>query len=311
MKITYRALLAMCLLLVAEAARAAAPETPKLSLAYIPISNFLTAYVAKDQGYFTTHGLDVTLIPINQGNTGVAGIVSKSVELSTPTPTTFLQAVDNGVDLVIVAATHTYPTPNKVGLLVSATGDVTAAKDLVGKKVGINGIGGMQFVLLQDWLIKHGVEPKSVTFVEISFPQMADALQARQVDAVTISEPFYQRIISSKIGRVFVDLQADIPAGTLGTMYVSTGEWAKKNPGTIAAFRDSLEDAARFIKTEPEAAKKSLITYAKMSEQLLQLVNVPSVTVAAVPAQMKFWIDLMDQQQLTTGVIDARSIIAP
>jgi NitT/TauT family transport system substrate-binding protein len=311
MKITYKALLAMCLLLVAEVARAAAPETPKLSLAYIPISNFLTAYVAKDQGYFAAHGLDVTLIPINQGNTGVAGIVSKSVELSTPTPTTFLQAVDNGVDLVIVAATHTYPTPNKVGLLVSATGDITAAKDLVGKKVGINGIGGMQFVLLQEWLIKHGVNPKSITFVEISFPQMADALQAKQVDAVAISEPFYQRVISSKIGRMLADLQADIPAGTLGTMYVSTGEWAKKNPGTIAALRASLEDATRFIKTNPETAKKSLITYAQMSEQLLQLVNIPSVTVAAAPSQMKFWIDLMDQQQLTTGAIDPQSIIAP
>jgi NitT/TauT family transport system substrate-binding protein len=311
MKLSYKTLLAMCLLLVAEVARAAAPETPKLSLAYIPISNFLTAYVAKDQGYFTAHGLDVTLVPINQGNTGVAGIVSKSVELSTPTPTTFLQAVDNGVDLVIVAATHTYPTPNKVGLLVSDTSDVTTAKDLVGKKIGVNGIGGMQFVLLQGWLTKHGVDPKSVTFVEISFPQMADALQSRQLDAVTISEPFYQRLISAKIGRTFADLQADIPAGTLGTMYVSTGEWAKKNPGTIAAFRASLEDATRFIKANPEAAKKSLTTYANMSEQLLQLVNVPSVTVAASPAQMKFWIDLMDREQLTTGAIDPQSIIAP
>jgi NitT/TauT family transport system substrate-binding protein len=311
MKITTRALLAMCLLLVAGAARAAAPETPKLSLAYIPISNFLTAYVAKDQGYFAAHGLDVTLIPINQGNTGVAGIVSKSVELSTPTPTTFLQAVDNGIDLVIVAATHTYPTPNKVGLLVSAASDVTAARDLMGKKVGVNGIGGMQFVLLQEWLVKHGVNPKLVTFVEISFPQMADALQARQIDAVTISEPFYQRVIAAKTGRVLADLQADIPAGTLGTMYVSTGEWAKQNPGTIAAFRASLEDATRFIKADPEAAKKSLISYAKMSEQLLQLVNVPNVTVAAVPSQMKFWIDLMDEQKLTTGSIDAQSIIAP
>lgn len=311
MKFSYKALLVICLLSVAQLARAAAPETPKLSLAYIPISNFLTAYVAKDQGYFTAHGLDVTLVPINQGNTGVAGIVSKSVELSTPTPTTFLQAVDNGVDLVIVAATHTYPTPNQVGLLVSASGDVAAAKDLVGKKVGINGIGGMQFVLLQEWLTKHGVNPKSVTFVEISFPQMADALQAKQVDAVTISEPFYQRVVSSKIGRVLADLQADIPAGTLGTMYVSTGEWAKKNPGTIAAFRASLQDAVQFIKANPEAAKKSLTTYANMSEELLQLVNVPSVTVAASPSQMKFWIDLMDQQQLTSGAIDPQTIIAP
>jgi NitT/TauT family transport system substrate-binding protein len=310
MKTIYRALLAFGLLLGASTAHAAV-ETPKLTLAYIPISNFLTAYVAKDQGYFAAHGLDVTLVPINQGNTGVAGIVSNSVELSTPTPTTFLQAVDNGVDLVIVAATHTYPTPNKVGLLVSAGGDIKDPKDLTGKKVGVNGIGGMQFVLLQDWLIKHGVNTKTVTFVEISFPQMADALKAKQVDAVTISEPFYQRVISSDIGRVLADLQADIPAGTLGTMYVSTGEWAKKNPGTVAAFRAALEDATAFIKKDPAAAKQSLVTYAKMSDQLLQLVNVPSVTVAATPAQMKFWIDLMNEENLTSTAIDAKSLIAP
>ena len=48
-----------------------------------------------------------------------------------------------------------------------------------------------------------------------------------------------------------------------------------------------------------------------MSEQLLQLVNVPSVTVAALPSQMKFWIDLMEQQQLTSGTINPQSIIAP
>lgn len=310
MKTIYRTLLVFGLLAATGMAHAAV-ETPKLTLAYIPISNFLTAYVAKDQGYFSAHGLDVTLVPINQGNTGVAGIVSKSVELSTPTPTTFLQAVDNGVDLVIVAATHTYPTPNKVGLLVSAAGDIKEPKDLTGKKVGVNGIGGMQFVLLQDWLIKHGVNTKAVTFVEISFPQMADALKAKQVDAVTISEPFYQRVISSDVGRVLADLQADIPAGTLGTMYVSTGEWANKNPGTVAAFRAALEDATAFIKKDPAAAKQSLVTYAKMSDQLLQLVNVPSVTVAATPQQMAFWIDLMNEQNLTSTVIDAKSLIAP
>jgi NitT/TauT family transport system substrate-binding protein len=301
--------LAAALLLVSTIAQAA-PETPKLKLAYIPISNFLTAYVAKDQGYFTAHGLDVALMPINQGNTGVAGIVSKSVEISTPTPTTFLQAVDSGVELVIVAATHTYPTPNKVGVLAASTSGIKEAKDLAGKKVGVNGIGGMQFVLLQEWLIKRGVSPKSITFVEVGFPQMADALKAKQVDAVTISEPFYQRVLSTDTGRLVADLQADIPAGTLGTMYVSTAEWAKKNPETVAAFRAALEDAASFIKKDQAAAKQSLVTYAKMPEQMLQLVNVPSVTVAATPSQMTFWIDLMKQQDLTSGVIDAKNLIA-
>jgi NitT/TauT family transport system substrate-binding protein len=306
---TCRSVIAIGLLFISSSVWAS-PETTKLKLAYIPISNFLTAYVAKDKGYFDAHGLDVTLIPINQGNTGVAGIVSKSVDLSTPTPTTFLQAVDSGIDLEIVAATHTYPTPNKVGLLVSAAGDVKEAKDLVGKKVGVNGIGGMQFVLLQGWLSKHGVNPKSVTFVEVSFPQMADALKANQVDAITISEPFYQRVLSAGTGRLLADLQADIPAGTLGTMYVSTAEWAKKNPQTIAAFRAGLDDAVAFIRQNPDAAKQSLVSHTKMSNELLQLVNVPSVTVAATLSQMTFWISLMKDQNLLSGTIDPKSLIA-
>jgi NitT/TauT family transport system substrate-binding protein len=168
----------------------------------------------------------------------------------------------------------------------------------------------MQFVLLQGWLGKHGVNPKSVTFVEVSFPQMADALKANQVDAITISEPFYQRVLSAGTGRLLADLQADIPAGTLGTMYVSTAEWAKKNPQTIAAFRAALDDAVAFIRKSPDAAKQSLVSHTKMSNELLQLVNVPSVTVAVTPSQMTFWVGLMKGQDLLSGTIDPKSLIA-
>jgi NitT/TauT family transport system substrate-binding protein len=310
MKIVLKALLAIALACNALSA-AAAVESPKFTLVYIPISNFLTAYVAKDLGFFAKHGLDVTLTPINQGNTAVAGIVSNSVQMSTPTPTTFLQAVDNGLDLMVVAATHTYPTPNKVGLLVATGGPIQQPKDLAGKKIGINGLGGMQHVLLLQWLADHGVNPKTITFSEIGFPQMADALKAGQLDAVTISEPFYQRVVAAKIGRPIVDLQADIPQGTVGTIYVSTADWVKKNPGTVAAFRAALEDAVAFIQANPDAAKKSLTVYTKMSAELAQLVNVPNVSVLVKPAQMQFWIDLMQKQHLLTGKIDSSKIIAP
>jgi NitT/TauT family transport system substrate-binding protein len=309
MKKGYSAAIAALVLIFAGAA-SAAPESPKLSLGYIPISNFLTAYVAKDQGFFEKNGLDVTLIPINQGNTGVAGIVSQSVEISTPTPTTFLQAVDSGVDLVIDASTHLYPTPNKVGVLVSDDSTIKDAKDLVGKKVGVNGIGGMQYVLLQGWLTRHGVDPKSVTYIEVSFPQMADALKAKQIDAITISEPFYQRVLQAGTGRLLVDLQADIPAGTLGTIYVSTADWAKSNPETIKAFRAALEQAADFIRKNPDEAKQSLVKHAQMPKKLLDLVNVPNVTVMPTASQLAFWIDLMKNEKLISGPIDANSLIA-
>lgn len=183
MKVLFKVMVALAIAWGAVVAQAKV-ETPKLTLIHIPISNFLTAYVAKDKGFFAAHGLDVTLTQINQGNTAVAGIVSNSADISTPTPTTFLQAVDSGIDLKVIALTHTYPTPNKVGLLVSPTSAIRQSKDLSGKKIGLNGIGGMQHVLLMQWLTDHGVSPKAVTFVEIGFPQMADALKSDHVDAV-------------------------------------------------------------------------------------------------------------------------------
>ena len=40
------------------------------------------------------------------------------------------------------------------------------------------------------WLEKRGVDPKNIEFQEIPFPQMADALLQKRVDAVWNVEPF-------------------------------------------------------------------------------------------------------------------------
>ena len=48
-----------------------------------------------------------------------------------------------------------------------------------------------------------------------------------------------------------------------------------------------------------------------MSEELSQLVNVPNASVKVEPAQMDFWIQLMQKQKLLSGPIDSRKIVAP
>ena len=59
--------------------------------------------VAEQEGIFKKHGIDgrFTVIPINP--TIPAALLSESIQVGVPTPTTFLQAVDRGIDLVIIA----------------------------------------------------------------------------------------------------------------------------------------------------------------------------------------------------------------
>ena len=84
------------------------------------------------------------------------------------------------------------------------------AKDFVGKKVGAPGIGAFLHVLFRKWLIEKGVDPKSVNFVEVTFPTMSDALKSGAVDAVLTAEPFITRMKNAGNGDVAARYVAEL-----------------------------------------------------------------------------------------------------
>jgi NitT/TauT family transport system substrate-binding protein len=52
-------------------------------------------------------------------------------------------------------------------------------------------------VLFVKWLVEKGVDPKSVNFVEVTFPTMADIIKSGGVDAVLTAEPFVTRMTNA------------------------------------------------------------------------------------------------------------------
>jgi NitT/TauT family transport system substrate-binding protein len=101
----FKITLVTCLALMAAPAHAAT----KIRLMYTAVSGYAASFIAKDQKFFEKRGLDVEFIPAANGGAIVGGVVSGSVEIGTPTPTVFLQAVDSGLDLVAHAATNAVP----------------------------------------------------------------------------------------------------------------------------------------------------------------------------------------------------------
>src|SRR5208337_1744784 len=166
---------ASALTLVADTALA---DPFKLKIACTATSDCASAMVARDQGIFAKHGLDADMTLIGINTNIPPAIVSDSIQIGGPTAPVFLQAVDGGLDLVAIdGASAMDPVAN--GLLAAfARNGVTIkeAKDFVGKKVGAPGIGAFLDVLFRKWLMEHGVDPKQVNFIEITFPTQNDAL---------------------------------------------------------------------------------------------------------------------------------------
>jgi len=99
------------LALTAAACLAASPvcAATNITLLYTPGSSFTESYVAKDQGIFEKHGLDVTLTIGQNGSVITAALIAGSAQIGAPTPRVFLQAHEQGVDLVILASANRNP----------------------------------------------------------------------------------------------------------------------------------------------------------------------------------------------------------
>ena len=167
---------------VAGLPAAFAQSNTKIVFGYTAVTDFASVFVAAENGYFKKRGLDVELkfIPIN--STIPAAVQADSLQIGGPTPSVYLQSVDGGLDHVVVAgAGVTSKTITGFGLVAKAGSGIRTAKDCVGKKIGVPGLGAFLHVTFRGWLKTQGVDFKTVNFVEASFPQHGDLLRGGSV----------------------------------------------------------------------------------------------------------------------------------
>lgn len=84
-------IVAAALLAVVVAAPPASAAT-KINLLYIPGGDFVPAFVAKDQGIFDKHGLDVDMSIAQNGSVISAALAADQAQIGVPTPPVLLQA---------------------------------------------------------------------------------------------------------------------------------------------------------------------------------------------------------------------------
>src|SRR6185437_515541 len=217
-----------------------------LNLLYIPGGDFVPAFVAKDQGIFERHGLDVDMSIAQNGSVISAALAADQAQIGVPTPPVLLQANEQGLDLVAIAGATVLPFPkNAAGVIARDGSNLKGPKDLVGHKVGVPGFGGSFDVVTRYWVKANGGDYKQVNWVEVQFPQMGDALKSGLVDATLAVNPFYARILNAKLGTDIGNPWNSAPNGTMIVLYASTRAWATKNKEAAAAGRGEHRHSRR------------------------------------------------------------------
>lgn len=233
-------------------------QTPvKIAIGYVTASDFVPILVAKDRGFFAKRGIDADPKRIPIMTNIPAGLMSGDLQIGACTMPVLLQANDGGLDLQLIsgAARHLKET-SKIGLIVRAGLKIEKPSDLEGKKIGVAGFNSTMDVFLRKWMKMKGVDEKKVTRVEAIFPQMPDLLKAGTLDAATITDPFRGVAVAGGAGTIFAEYAADVTPDVLMVGYMATGDFARKNPQIVKAFREAVDEANAFGKTNPAETKE-------------------------------------------------------
>jgi NitT/TauT family transport system substrate-binding protein len=219
--------------------RASAATTLHAGLAVTDSATLLP--LAQAFGYLEPAGLAAEYEMLSNGAATVAALLGGSIDIGASNSLSLLQARAKGLPIKIVAANAVYRAGSASTALVAGKGaTLHAARDLAGRVVAINAIGGSPHIAVQAWIDKNGGDANAVHYLEMPFPAMPAALEAGRVDAAMIAEPALTAALEN--GRLFGDAYGAIGSYWLTDAIIATESW-------IDAHADDVRHLAQALRT--------------------------------------------------------------
>lgn len=137
---------------------------------------------------------------------------------------------------------------------------VQTIRELKGKRVPIDQLGGSKHVLLSSMAAYVGVDPKSIKWVVVPLKEGRRMYEAGEVDAYFGFPPEPQELRAKKIGNVIVNTSTDKPwSEYFCCMLITHREFVRKNPVATKRVIRAILKAADICAANPESVAQTLM----------------------------------------------------
>src|SRR4051794_2107497 len=286
----------------------AAAQT-KITIGVPPVPEFVLPMIAVEKGYFKDHGIEATIKVIPGGQSMPAALQSDSLQVAALSTASLIQVTDSGLDLVIVSGgAIASVNDTNYGIVAGANSGIEKPEDFIGKKVGTPGLGSFFHIMAREWFRRKGVDWHKITFVESTFPQLADLLKARTVDAVLSTNPFLQRAAVPGIGGKLFYIAADLPDRLPPFVYAGSRTWTSAHRDAAAGFRLAMDKAIAFQQADLAAALEIFGKYVKLPPEVLKTLTINKLDTDVTPQQVQLWVDMMEKQDMLRSFKPSESL---
>lgn len=284
-------------------------EKTSLKVGAVPVLGVAPLYIAIENGYFAEAGLHVEVQVFPSGAISLPAMLAGELDLVFSSYIPFYLAQANGAGTLRVVAESSSSAPNSFGIYTLPDSPVTTLADLPGRKLGVNVTGALAELLAREALTNAGVDPGSVTFVAVPFPEMGAVLQRGDIDAGFFAEPF----ITAAGAQLGIERVADVGVGSVDGLPIdgfgATEGWVKQHPNTAAAFQRAIQRAAETAGRDRAEVEKVITNYAKVDTKLAPIMAALQYPTSLNPKRLQRVADLMQAHDMLAARLDVEPIV--
>jgi NitT/TauT family transport system substrate-binding protein len=296
---------------LATSAWGQAPETPKLRVSTIPIAGMVPIHAANKLGYFKEAGIEVSVEFVAGGAQTVPLLVQGTFQFANTPAVSAALANQQGFNIRLIPPSldDKRSGAGQTASLVKSDGGVRSIADLKGKRIAVNTINSVNWLYDRAFLRKHGLDPSQVTYVEIPFPSMIDALSRGSVDAINVPQPFHRIAVNSGQARVLGYPFVDVQPGLHIAPYAGSAAWLDANPNSVKAFVTGMRRAVEYLRAHPNEAKDLIADFTKSKRELAEQIPIDDWSTELSVAQIAATLKVMQQEGMLKKPLDAKSLI--
>ncbi|MFD6175653.1 MULTISPECIES: ABC transporter substrate-binding protein [unclassified Isoptericola] len=208
--------------------------------------------LAEDLGYFEDVELE-WIGDVTGGPASIQAAVTGETEFGSAFNGAIAKLQSTGAPVTSVISSYGEDDETFAGYYTLEGSGITSARDLIGKKVGLNTLGAQYETVLKEWLAREGLTPEEVAQVELVVVppvNLEQTLREGQIDVAALSGVIKDKALDRGGIDTLVD-DTELYGGFAYGTYILRDDVIAKNRDAVQDFVQGTARAIRWAQTTP------------------------------------------------------------
>ncbi|WP_211261149.1 ABC transporter substrate-binding protein [Pseudonocardia acaciae] len=255
-------MLASAVMLSTSACAGPDESTQTLTVGFVVDPSWAQVPVADRAGYFSRHGITVKVVNFPSGVEALQALAARQVDVTTAADVPTAATLTRSASLRIVADGSRWAGSRIVAW--RGTG-IATVNDLAGRRIGTP-LGTSAAYFAADTLSHNRI---NATLVQVAPQAMVTAATQRNVDAVSIFQPYQAQVVAA-LGDDAVVLGGG--SYTQHSLYLATDTAVAKKSPALSSFFAALKDASADLEAQSPDAVAAVSAATQLGPALLTTV---------------------------------------